>query len=181
MKRLMTLSIFTSALLLSACSSTEKTNASEMGMTIPSWVTNPTIEKGFAASSCVLASNSFSLDKSQAAMLARDEIAKQIDTRLSSLQEAFSKKAQLGNENLVKETFSQTIANFTDQSLQGTIVEKVDYAQMGDNKNVCVLVTLPEEKAKRLFEMLIAEGPTKLDPENEALLYLNFIKSENKL
>jgi mannose/fructose-specific phosphotransferase system component IIA len=59
-------------------------------------------------------------------------------------------------------------------------VTKVDYAKIGQQENVCALVTVSEDNAKRLFERVMNSAPTKLSPEDETLLYLNFLKSENQ-
>lgn len=167
--------------LLAACNSTPDTNASKMGMNIPDWVTNPALEKGLAASSCVIASSNFSIDKNQASQLARNELAQQLDTRMASLQEEYSQKVQLENDSATQTKFNSTVTAFTNQSLQGSKVEKVDYAQMGENKNLCVLVTLSEDQTKQLVEKVLKEGPVELSPEDETLLYLSFLKSENNL
>ncbi len=167
------------SVLLFGCESTEKNNASDMGMNIPQWVLNPTVEKGLAASSCVAASNSFSMDKSQATAQARAELASQIETRVSSLQEEYSTKiSSMGNTN-TESKISITTAQLTDQYLRGSKVVKIDYAQMDKVKNLCAMVTLSDVKTKELFSQLLKQAPIKLDPENETLLYLNFMKSEN--
>ena len=85
------------------------------------------------------------------------------------------------NSGLTNTDFSTTTTQFVNQALQGSKVTKVDYAQMGQQKNVCALVTVSEDNAKRLFERVINSAPTKLSPEDETLLYLNFLKSENQL
>jgi len=172
-------SLITISLVMTGCNSTPKNNASEMGMNIPQWVLNPTVDKGLAASSCVTASNSFSMDKSQAATQARTELANQIETRVSSLQEEYSSKiSSMGNTN-TESKISITTAQLTDQYLRGSKVVEVDYAQMNNVKNLCTLVTLSEKKSKELFSQLLKQAPIKLDPENETLLYLNFMKSES--
>jgi hypothetical protein len=172
-------SLIATSVLVLGCNSTPKTNASDMGMNIPQWVLNPTVNNGLAASSCVTASNSFSMDKSQASTQARAELASQIETRVSSLQEEYSTKiSSMGNTN-TESKISITTAQLTDQYLRGSKVVKVDYAQMDAVKNLCTMVTLSEVKSKELFSQLLKQAPIKLDPENETLLYLNFMKSEN--
>lgn len=172
------LAVIAASLTLSACGSTDKTNANDMGMNIPSWVTNPVKNDGMAASTCVLASNSFSTDKAQAASLARAELAANLETRVSKLQESYTKKITSMGKSVDEETLKITALELTDQSLRGSKIEKVDYAQMGENRNLCVLVTVTAEKAKDMFDQLIKTQPIQLDPENETLLYLNFIQSE---
>lgn len=180
LKRSLTIaSIIALSVITTGCNSTQKNNASEMGMTIPQWVLNPAVENGLAASSCVTASNSFAMDKSQASTQARTELANQIETRVSSLQEEYSTKvSSMGNTNS-ESKFSITTAQLTDQYLRGSKVVKVDYAEMNSVKNLCTMVTLSAEKSKELFSQLLKQAPIKLDPENETLLYLNFMKSEN--
>ena len=148
-------------------------------MNIPQWVLNPTSDKGLAAASCVTASNSFSMDKSQAATQARVELANQIETRVSSLQEEYSTKISSMGETNTESKISITSAQLTDQFLRGSKVVNVDYAQIDKVKNLCALVTLSEAKSKGLFSQLLQQAPIKLSPENETLLYLNFMKSEN--
>lgn len=164
---------------LSGCNSTPNTNASKMGMNIPDWVTNAVVEKGLAAASCVAASNSFSLDKSQAATQARNELAQQIQTRVASLVEEYSKKTSNADDTTSNTSFISTITQFTNQALQGSKITKVDYAQMGDQRNLCALVTISENDSKALFKQIMKSAPVELDPSSEALMYLNFLKSEN--
>ncbi|WP_440876298.1 LPP20 family lipoprotein [Thalassotalea sp. PLHSN55] len=166
-------------LVIGGCSSTENTNASKMGMNIPSWVTNPTVQSGLVASSCVPASNSFSMDKTQASTQARTELATQINTRIASLQEEYASKVTTLDETQANSTFNVTTAQLTDQALQGSKIVKVDYAQLGNQKNLCTMVTISEENTKALFTKVMKQAPVKLDPENETLLYLSFSKSEN--
>lgn len=173
------LSLLLSSTLLAGCQSTPNSNANDMGMKIPDWILNPTVEKGLAASSCVTASNSFSMDKSQVATQARAELTKQIETRVSSLQEEYSTKlASMGETNTESKTINTT-AQFTNQFLRGSKIVKVDYADINKVRNLCALAILPEKETKNLFSQLIKSAPTALNPENEALLYLNFMKSEN--
>ncbi|CAA0342910.1 conserved exported hypothetical protein [Alteromonas alvinellae] len=180
-RNLQLIALSTTLALAAGCSSTPKTNATDMGMTLPSWVTTPTVESGLAASSCVAASNSFSMDKTQAATMARTELAAQLDARVSSLQEQYAQTVSSASSSTTNTDFSTTTTQFVNQALQGSKVTKVDYAQMGQQKNVCALVTVSEDNAKRLFERVINSAPTKLSPEDETLLYLNFLKSENQL
>lgn len=171
--------VITCFVLLSGCQSTEKSIAEDINIKIPQWVLNPTVESGLASSSCVTASNSFSIDRSQAAAQARAELASQIETRVSSLQEEYNTKiSSLGNTN-IESTINITTVQLTDQYLRGSKVVKVDYAQMDKVNNLCVMVTLSENKTKDLFSQLLKQAPIKLDPENETLLYLHFLKSES--
>lgn len=174
------LSITVFSVLISGCNSAPKNNASEMGMKIPSWVLNPTTESGLIASSCVVASNSFAMDKTEATTQARAELANQLDTRIASLQEQYSEKITNPDETVSKSKFLSTTTQFTEQALRSSKVIKVDYAQMADQKNLCALVTVTEEGAQSLFKQVMKKAPVKLSPENETLLYLNFTKAENE-
>ncbi|MBQ4857750.1 hypothetical protein [Pseudoalteromonas sp. MMG007] len=173
------LSITVCSVLISGCSSTPKSNASDMGIKIPSWVLNPTAESGLIASSCVVASNSFAMDKAEATMHARTELVNQLDSRIASLQEQYSEKTTNPDESVSQSKLLNTTTQFTEQALRSSKVIKVDYAQMGEQKNLCALVTVTEEAAQSLFKQVIKKAPVKLSPENETLLYLNFIKAEN--
>tara|TARA_Y100001001_G_scaffold157537_1_gene175821 strand:+ start:341 stop:889 length:549 start_codon:yes stop_codon:yes gene_type:complete len=179
-RNLQLITLSTLAALITGCNSTSNTNATEMGMAIPSWVTNPVAESGLAASSCVAASNSFSMDKTQAATMARTELAAQLDARVSSLQEQYAQTTSNASSSTSNTNFSTTTTQFINQALQGSKVTKVDYAKIGQQENVCALVTVSEDNAKRLFERVMNSAPTKLSPEDETLLYLNFLKSENQ-
>lgn len=168
-------------LFLFGCSSTSnQTNATDMGMVIPSWVTNPVPEDGgLMASSCVIASNSFATDKSQAATQARAELAQQLNTKVASLQEEYVKKAAENEEAKTVTDFSGVISQLTEQALQGSKIKKVDYAQMGNQKNLCALVTISQQNSELLFKKIMHEAPIRLDPESETLMYLKFIQAEN--
>ena len=111
--RLAIASAFIITVTISGCNSTPKTNASKMGMNIPSWVTNPVVEKGLAAASCVTASNSFAMDKSQAAAQARNELAQQLDTRVASLQEEYARKVSNVDEAVSTTTFLSTLTQLS--------------------------------------------------------------------
>ena len=164
---------------LSGCNSTPQTNASSMGMNIPPWVINAAVDKGLAAASCVAASNSFAMDKTQASLEARNELAQQIQTRVASLLEQYGKKTSGADDTSSDTLFMTTITQFTNQALQGSKVSKVDYAQMDGQRNLCALVTISEEASKALFKQIMKTAPVALDPNSEALMYLNFLKSEN--
>lgn len=178
-RNIQVLSITALVALTLGCNSTPKDNASEMGMKIPSWVMNSSAESGLMAASCVVASNSFAMDKIEATTQARAELVTQLDTRIALLQEQYAEKVTGPDETLSKSKFLNTTTQFSDQVLRSSKVVKVDYAQMGDQKNLCALVTVSEEDTQALFKQVIKQAPVKLSPENETLLYLNFTKAEN--
>lgn len=165
---------------LSGCNSVPETNASKMGMNIPSWVTNPTTEKGLIASSCVVASTNFSMDKKQATISARLELGNQLNTRITSLQEEYSSKVSTDDNVNINTAFDVTTVQLTDQAIVGSKVKKIDYAQISSQNNLCALVTLSEKNTQELFSKIMKKAPITLSPENETLLYLNFSKSENR-
>jgi hypothetical protein len=161
------------------CNSTQKNNTEAMGKNIPQWVLNPSFENGLAATSCVIASNSYSMDKAEVATQARDELASQIETRVSSLQtEYLTRTSSIGNTT-IESKFSSISTQLTDQYLNGSQVTKIDYAQIAKVKNLCAMVTLSEETTKELFGQFLKQAPIKLDTDNEKLLYSNFIKPNN--
>jgi hypothetical protein len=110
---------------------------------------------------------------------ARDELASQIETRVSSLQTEYISRISSMDSTMIESKFSSISTQLTDQYLNGSEVTKIDYAQIGKVKNLCAMVTLSEETTKELFGQLLKQGPVKLDPDNENLLYSNFIKSKN--
>lgn len=175
--------LFCFIFLLIGCSSTSnQTNAADMGMAIPSWVTNPSPQDGgLAASSCVIASNSFATDKSQAAAQARGELARQLNTRVSGLQEEYVEKMAENQGAQTETNFKSVISQLTSHALQGSTIQKVDYAQLGDQKNLCTLVTISQENSDLLFRKIVNVAPIQFDPENETLMYLKFIQAENSM
>ncbi|HKL77054.1 MAG TPA: hypothetical protein VJ985_01610, partial [Gammaproteobacteria bacterium] len=52
---------------------------------LPSWVMNPVIEGGVAATECVKATGSMSLDKSEAIANARATLVKQINVKVEAM------------------------------------------------------------------------------------------------
>ena len=161
------------------CNSTPKNNTESMGINIPQWVLNPSIQNGLAATSCVIASNSYSMDKAEVATQARDELASQIETRVSSLETEYVSRISSMTSTMTESKFSSMSTQLTDQYLNGSKVTTIDYAQIGKVKNLCAMVTLSEETTKELFGQLLKQAPVKLDPDNEKLLYSNFIKLKN--
>lgn len=168
-----------SVLALTACQSSPKTQKAMTGEELPIWVLNPQAEGALAASSCVLASNDFNMDKSQAASAARVELANQIDTQLARVVEEYGSKVTSMGKAYDKTVFESTTAQFTDQALRGSKVVKVDYAMMGNNqKNLCVLTTISDKDAQALVTELLNKAPVQLGPENETLMFLKFTRSE---
>jgi len=126
-----------------------------------------------------VASNNFSMDKKQATSQARVELANQLNTRIANLEEEYNTKVSTGDDVNTTSTFDVTTVQLTDQTLRGSKVMKVDYAQIANQNNLCALVTISEKNTQELFAKVMKQAPIKLTPENETLLYLNFTKSES--
>jgi len=172
-----TSSIIAIAIFALGCNSTTKNDTEAINVNIPQWVLNPAIEKGLASSSCVIASNSYSMDKLEVATQARSELASQIETRVSGLHEDYATKTTSLGRTITESKISISLTQLTDQYLRGSDVVKVEYIQIGKVKNLCAMVTLSQNKTKGLFNQLLNKTPFKLNQENESALYSNFIKS----
>ena len=81
---------------LSACSSNPEQGKSSGALNnLPTWAISPTSEAGLADSACVQFSGSINIDRSEAITLASEQLAAQLEKKVSFWRKASSLKPKL--------------------------------------------------------------------------------------
>lgn len=142
---------------------------------LPEWVSMPAKQAqvgALATTECVQDNAGMSILKSKATALARADIAKQIQTKVQSLDKVYQSLSENGGVSGSGSTFESVTKQVTDQMLQGAIPEKVEYITIReDERQLCVMVVLSPEKNKKIFDSLLQASDRQLSPDNEALMY----------
>lgn len=168
--------IATACLFISACGSTSapKPTLLETTDSVPSWVLNPNVENALAASSCVPWSGNLSIDKAQSLSMARAEISQQLKLKVSVLDKMYQRKLESDGKQNTGGTFEQVSKQISEQTLVNTKADKVEFAKIDGQKQLCTLVTLSEKKNELLFDQLVNKSGNKIDPTSKAALYEEF-------
>ena len=164
-----------STILLAACSSTpvEKVEV-EPKSTLPSWVSTPMVEGGFAATECVKTVASMSVLKTKATALARASIAKQIDVEVVAMDKTYQSLTETKDGTASGDTFESVSKQITNKVLKGTRPVKVDYVETFDGTQLCVMVTLDPKSTQAYFDAVVAKSDREISPQDNAILYQEF-------
>jgi len=168
--------IATACLFITACGSTSapKPILLETTDSVPSWVLNPNVDNALAAASCVPWSGNLSIDKAQSLAMARAEISQQLKLKVSVLDKMYQRKLEADGTLNTGSTFEQVSKQISEQTLVNSKADKVEFAKIGGQKQLCTLVTLSEKKNDQLFEQLVSKSGAKIDPTSKAALYEEF-------
>lgn len=159
------------AALVSACSSTDELGSAS---DIPSWILNPHVEGGIAATDCVKFSGNISVDKKMATANSRLALAQQIDLKVEALDKTYSNRVDANDDTTVGTTFSSVSKQVTQQKLTGSRVVKADVVKILDKDHFCVLTTIEPEETKDLFDALIKQSKVSINAQDEKFLYQEF-------
>lgn len=187
MKRSNLVILLSSALLLTACGSTQTPVAESKPQTslsgIPQWVLNPVVDNAIAAADCVKFSGNISIDQKMAAANARQALAQQIETRVEALDKTYANRTDANQEITTGATFSSVSKQVTKQKLTGSRVVKSDVVKIAGQDQFCVMVTLTPEVTQDLFSSIINESKRSVNPKDEKFLYQEFkaFKAEQDL
>jgi hypothetical protein len=160
--------------LLSACGSTEKAEEPSLSANIPSWVLNPVVEDGIAATDCVKFSGNMSVDKKMATANSRLALAQQIGIRVEGLDKTYSSRVDSNDDTTVGTNFSSVSKQLTKQKLTGSRVIKSDIIKIAGKEQFCVLTTLSPTATKELFDDIIKQSQRSVNPQDEKFLYQEF-------
>lgn len=165
-----TLSLLSSLLLVTACSSnSDKENGALADM--PQWYLNPAVKGHWSDAQCVPFSGRISADEREARLIATQSLALRIEQRFSSLEEARESKT---SSNRGVNTGAHTEVNLrglVNSALQGIKVEKRGLFELQDSQQFCVLVTLPNDNVKNEAEKLAAAFDGQLDANDETIIF----------
>lgn len=174
--KLKTLTTLAIASLLSACASQEAAPPAAQSNQLPSWVTNPVVEDGFADTQCVSATADMNILKNKAVALARAEIAKQINISVKAMDKTYQNLTDTAQGSSSGSTFESVSKQVTQAQLSGSRAVKIEYIDFPDNTlKLCALVTLSPALTKSLFDNLITQSNQDVSPTNEAVLYQQFL------
>lgn len=162
------------ALALGACSNTEKNQSQPLAKndSVPSWVFLPVSEKGLASSSCVRWSGNMTTDKAQAIAASRADLVQQIQVKASVMDRLYQRKAQSNEQLNIGGTFEQVSKQIAEQSIVGAIPEKIAFARLDGQKQLCALVVM--SNTQETFSNLVAKSGKRLDPSSREALYEEF-------
>lgn len=147
---------------------------SETTRSLPDWVTAPYVEDGFADTQCVSNAGSMSIQKNKAVALARSEIAKQIDVQVQAMDKTYQNLTETDGGASSGSTFESVSKQVTSQKLSGSRATKVEYVDLPDGQQLCVMVTLSPELTKDLYGEITAASGRTLSAQDDTVLWQEF-------
>lgn len=142
---------------------------------LPSWVANPTIEDGIAASECVPWTGDMSLDRAEAVAKARADLAKQIEIKVKAMDKTYGRKVKTAQGVATGGVFETVSKQVTQKMLNATQVNKQDIVDIAGKQHLCAVVVFGREATKRLFENLIQDSDVaQISSQDEAALFEEF-------
>lgn len=161
--------------LLTACSAnSEKGNPSDALENLPKWVVSPTSETGLADSACVEYSGSLNIDRSQAIVLASEQLAAQLQRKVSFLAKSFQSKTKTTEGLNVGANFTQTGQQLVQQTLVGSKAIETGVYEVSGKEQLCVLVELNEDKTKAFYANMKKASKANLSAQDDGVLYEQF-------
>lgn len=158
---------------LLGCSSTPNKPANALD-NLPHWVVNPQLEGGLADAACVPYSGSLNIDRSEAIHYATEQLAAQLERKVSFLAKGFQSKTQTTQGINTGSDFNQSGQQLVQQSLQGVFTKEVGVYELDGKKQLCVLVAMPAEKSEQLYSQLKNTSGAQLNAKDDAVLYQQF-------
>lgn len=167
------------ATLLSACASNAPAPQAPVmdapKVTLPSWVTLPFVEDGFADTQCVENNAGMSVLKNKATALARAEIAKQIDIQVKAMDKTYQNLTEVAGGTSGGGTFESVSKQVTNQKLAGSRAVRMDYVDFPDNtQKVCVMVALNPALTQQLYKEIVQQSGRDLAPDDDRVLFQEF-------
>lgn len=159
-----------STVILVACTSPQTTE-----LALAKWLSEPSIEDGFADTQCVKANNSsLSLLKNKAVALARGEITRQIESNVGAMDKVTQIETDIVEATSGGETYTGALRIITDQALSGSRATKVEYVELPSGLHLCVMVVLNPAQSKTLFKDIIETSTRHVSSQHEAVLWQEF-------
>ena len=162
------------AAFLVGCASKGPSNTSSGNVQLPDWIANPKVEGGIATAECSQWSGDISMDKAEAAALARATLVKQIDTKVQAMDKTYKRKVGTEKGQSTGSVFSSVSKQVAKQHLKGARVIKQEIVDIGEKKQLCVLMSLNPQKTKKMFNDIVKKSSAKVDPRDKRQLYEKF-------
>lgn len=159
-------------LALGACATTEKPKVDQ----IPDWIADPQgqVDDGLAVAECIPASNNFSLDKKESTAQARQTLAQQIETRVQAMDKTYQRRVRTEEGTTTGNVFESVSKQITEQNLNGARVAKTGYERFNEQRQLCTMVVMGEQKMKEIFDQIVEQSGAEVDPQDERVLYEEF-------
>ncbi len=149
---------------------------------IPSWVDSPYLEGGLVSSECVRNyKGQRSILISKAKLVARGELASQIETNVKAMAKDFAQLTETADGMVSGEDFERVLKQITDQNLMGSRLAESGYYELEpDVQYLCVMMVLDPAHTRAFYEELMKEtgASDQLSNDNEDVLYLKFRAAE---
>ncbi|MCP1727962.1 heat shock protein HslJ [Natronospira proteinivora] len=168
-----TTTVAVAALILAACAGPEQAPEDR----IPDWVADPQSEvsDGLAATNCVPASDSFSIDRSEAIALTRQMLAAQIEVGVEAMDETYQQQTRTSEgETVSGSTFQSVSRQLTDQTLTGVRVNQAGYETINEQRQLCTMLVMGESDMRGLFDDIIETSNRPMADQDEAVLWEQF-------
>jgi hypothetical protein len=160
---------------LSACSSNPEQGKSSGALNnLPTWAISPTSEAGLADSACVQFSGSINIDRSEAITLASEQLAAQLEKKVSFLAKSFQSKTKTTDGLNVGSSFSQTGQQLVQNTLNGAKATQMGVYKVAEVEQLCVLVEMNEAKTKAFYNDMKQTSNATLDAKDDDVVYEEF-------
>ena len=152
-KTLVSTILFTGVVsVLGACASSGESVPETASTGLPDWFTNPVYENGFADTQCVASEPGIGINylRNQAVLLARAQLARQIDVRVKAMDKAYQRLVDTTAGTSVGGSFESVSKQVINQRLSGTQPIKMDFITMPDGtQNFCAMVVMSPKATRR--------------------------------
>ncbi len=136
----------------------------------PAWVLQPDAAGGVAAAECVESSGNLSLDRTQAASMARVTLARNLEVNIQSSDELIASKT--GAQ--ASQTFRSNARLLSEKALTNTRVSRLEEVSAGKGKWLCAEVTLDSAGTRSLVKEAVATTNTTASADVEEMLLQQF-------
>lgn len=171
-KNLKLMMVIVLGILLSACSSNPTT--AKVNKSLPDWVLNPLIENGLASTSCVPSTGYMNIDKQKAIVEGRADIAQQLSVNVRAMDKTYNSRTDTASGSAIGGSFESVSKQLAQQHLQGSRAIKVQYVDIADVNNLCVLVALSPNITQDLYQAIVKNSGRLLSTKDDDVLYQEF-------
>ena len=140
----------------------------------PSWVIDPKVEGGIAASDCIPWSGNLSIDKAQVTAQARATLAKQLEVRVSALDKTYIERTDAAGKTVTGSSFSSVSKQLSDQHLRGSRLSKISNTSIDGVKNLCGMVTIDPKRTEEIFKEILESSNRPVSAQDKDILYQEF-------
>ena len=164
----------TLATVAGCASNPEEGKPSDAMSNLPAWVISPTSETGLSDSACVPYSGTINVDRSEAIVLASEQLAAQLERKVSFLAKSFQSKTKTTDGLNVGTDFNQAGQQLVQQSLTGVKATQMGVYEVSGREQLCVLVEMDEARTRDFYNSMKETSHATLDAQDDSVLYQQF-------